>query len=158
MQAQSLCWKDPLEEEMATHSSILAWEIPWTEEPAGLQFMGSQKSQTWLRDWTNAFEMWLELWKFPNFFSFQKYIYFDKWGTPISPDLWLNCHNNEMILAFQFSSVQSLSHVRPLWPHESQHARPPCPSPTLGVHSDSHPSSQWCHPAISSSVVPFSGL
>ena len=40
-----------------------------------------------------------------------------------------------------------------LWPHESQHARPPCPSPTPGVHSDSRPSSQWCHPA---SVVPFS--
>ena len=40
-----------------------------------------------------------------------------------------------------------------LWPHESQHARPPCPSPTPGVHSDSRPSSQWCHPAISSSVV-----
>ena len=43
-----------------------------------------------------------------------------------------------------------------LWPHESQHARPPCPSPTPGVHSDSRPSSQWCHPAISSSVIPFS--
>ena len=43
-----------------------------------------------------------------------------------------------------------------LWPHESQHTRPPCPSPTPGVHSDSHPSSQRCHPAISSSVVPFS--
>ena len=43
-----------------------------------------------------------------------------------------------------------------LRPHESQHARPPCPSPTPGVHSDSCPSSQWCHPAISSSVVPFS--
>ena len=42
-----------------------------------------------------------------------------------------------------------------LQPHESQHARPPCPSPTPGVHSNSHPSSQWCHPAISSSVVPF---
>ena len=42
-----------------------------------------------------------------------------------------------------------------LRPHESQHARPPCPSPTPGVHSDSSPSSQWCHPAISSSVVPF---
>ena len=40
--------------------------------------------------------------------------------------------------------------------HESQHARPPCPSPTPGVHSDSCPSSQWWHPAISSSVVPFS--
>ena len=43
-----------------------------------------------------------------------------------------------------------------LWPHESQHARPPCPSGTPGVHSDSRPSSQWCHPAISFSVVPFS--
>ena len=41
-------------------------------------------------------------------------------------------------------------------PHELQHARPPCPSPAPGVHSDSCPSSQWCHPAISSSVVPFS--
>ena len=40
-------------------------------------------------------------------------------------------------------------------PHESQHTRPPCPSPTPGVHSDSRPSSLWCHPAISSSVVPF---
>ena len=43
-----------------------------------------------------------------------------------------------------------------LWPHELQHARPPCPSPTPRVHSDSHPLSPWCHPAISSSVVPFS--
>ena len=43
-----------------------------------------------------------------------------------------------------------------LQPHESQHARPPCPSPTPGVHWDSRPLSQWCHPAISSSVVPFS--
>ena len=40
-------------------------------------------------------------------------------------------------------------------PHESQRARPPCPSPTPGVHSDSGPLSQWCHPAISSSIVPF---
>ena len=53
----------------------------------------------------------------------------------------------------QFSrSVMSDS----LRPHESQHARPPCPSPTPRVHSDPCPSSQWCHPAISSSVVPFS--
>ena len=43
-----------------------------------------------------------------------------------------------------------------LRPHESQHARPPCPSSTPRVHSDSSPLSQWCHPAISSSVVPFS--
>ena len=39
-----LCWKDPLEKEMTTHSSILAWEIPWTGEPGGLQSMGSQES------------------------------------------------------------------------------------------------------------------
>src|SRR5574337_1964668 len=43
-----------------------------------------------------------------------------------------------------------------LRPLESQHTRPPCPSPTPGVHSDSRPSSQLCHPTISSSVVPFS--
>ena len=61
-------------------------------------------------------------------------------------------------LKIQFSSVQfSCSVVSDLLrPHELQHARPPCPSPTLGVHSDSRPSSWWCHPAISSSVVPFS--
>ena len=57
-----------------------------------------------------------------------------------------------------FSSVQfSLSVVSDsLRPHESQHARPPCPSPTPGVYSNSCPSSRWCHPAISSSVIPFS--
>ena len=43
-----------------------------------------------------------------------------------------------------------------LRPHESQHARPPCPSPTLGVHPNSCPLSPWCHPTISSSAVPFS--
>ena len=43
-----------------------------------------------------------------------------------------------------------------LWPRELQHARPPCPSPSPGVYSDSRPSSPWCHPAISCSVVPFS--
>ena len=43
-----------------------------------------------------------------------------------------------------------------LQPHELQHARPPCPSPTPEVYSNSYPSSRWCHPAISSSVIPFS--
>ena len=57
-----------------------------------------------------------------------------------------------------FSSVQFTHSVvsESLWPHESQHARPLCPSPTPAVHSDSCPLSQWCHPAISSSVIPFS--
>ena len=58
-----------------------------------------------------------------------------------------------IINSVQFSrSVVSDS----LRPHELQHARPPCPSPTPRVHSKSCPSSRWCHPAISSSVVPFS--
>ena len=53
----------------------------------------------------------------------------------------------------QFShSVMSDS----LWPHGLQHTRPPCPSPTTGVHPNPCPLSRWCHPAISSSVVPFS--
>ena len=43
MQVQSLGWEDPLEEEVATHSSILAWKIPWMEEPCRLQSMGSQR-------------------------------------------------------------------------------------------------------------------
>ena len=46
IRVRSLGWEDPLEEEMATHSSILAWRIPWTEEPAGLQSMGSQELDT----------------------------------------------------------------------------------------------------------------
>ena len=56
----------------------------------------------------------------------------------------------------QFSSAQSLSHVRLFATHESQHARPPCLSPYPRVHSDSCPSSPWCHSTISSLVVPFS--
>ena len=66
--------------------------------------------------------------------------------------------SKELRTAPQFSSIQFSCSVESdsLQPHELQHARPPCPSPTPGVHADSRPSSQWCHPAISSSVVPFS--
>ena len=61
--------------------------------------------------------------------------------------------NKVQISSVQFShSVVSNS----LGPHESQHARPPCPSPTPGVYPNSCPSSRWCHSAISSSVIPFS--
>ena len=64
---------------------------------------------------------------------------------------------NKCLLVKLFSVQFSCSVVSDsLWPHESQHTRPPCPSPTPGVHSDSSPSSPWCHLAISSSVVPFS--
>ena len=58
----------------------------------------------------------------------------------------------------QFSSVQSLSHLRlfATSPHEPQHSRPPCPSPTPGVYPNPCPLIRWCHPIISSSVIPFS--
>ena len=66
------------------------------------------------------------------------------------------CNSNDLsrtMLSVQFSSSVMSDSLRP---HELQHTRPPCPSPTPGVHSDSRPSSWWCHPAISSFVVPFS--
>ena len=71
----------------------------------------------------------------------------------IKIDIWFHKTSAVPECLSQFSlSVMSDS----LQPHESQHSRPPCPTPTPRVYSDSCPSSQWCHPAISSSVVPFS--
>ena len=61
-----------------------------------------------------------------------------------------------LLVSFRSDQISHSVVCNSLWPHESQHAWPPCPSPTPGAHSDSCPSSQWCHPAISSSVVPFS--
>ena len=64
---------------------------------------------------------------------------------------WLR--NAKLFSSVQFShSVVSNS----LWPHEPQHTRPPCPTPTPGVHPNPCPSSWWCHSTISSSVIPFS--
>ena len=68
-----------------------------------------------------------------------------------SVSLLLSCIQGYHSVQFSRSVVSD-----PLRPHELRHARPPCPSPTAGVHSDSCPLSPWCHPAISSSVVPFS--
>ena len=67
----------------------------------------------------------------------------------------------QMVLLLVYRNISSVQFSRSvvsdsLWPHESQHARPPCPSPTPRVYSNSCPSSQWCHPAISSSVFPLS--
>ena len=66
--------------------------------------------------------------------------------------------DSPLVFIVPFSSVQFSHSIASdsLRPCESQHARPPCPSPTPRVHSNSWPSSRWCHPAISSSVVPFS--
>ena len=65
-------------------------------------------------------------------------------------------HCSFLYISFRSDKISRSVVSDSLRPHESQHARPPCPSPTPGVHWDSHPSSQRCHPAISSSVIPFS--
>ena len=65
----------------------------------------------------------------------------------------ITCFN---VALFQLSSVQSLSRIQLHGPHQPQHARPPCPSLTPGVYSNSCPLSQWYHPTISSSVISFS--
>ena len=74
-------------------------------------------------------------------------------------ETWEVYENTSLNLVIQGQSVSQFSHSvgsYSLRPHESQHARPPCPSPTPRVYPNSRPSSRWCHPAISSSVVPFS--
>ena len=113
-----------MEKEMATHSSVLAWRIPGTGEPRGLLSMGSHRVG---HDWSDL--------------------------AAAAAAVHSNSIQRLVIIAFffiQFSSVQFSHSVvfDSLWPHESQHARPPCPSPSPRVHSDSRPSSRCCHPAL----------
>ena len=108
---------------MATHPSILAWEIPWAEEPD--------------RFWQRVGQDWV-------LNNDKGYIHVDKGEKE-----WVFCP-----FSVQFSLVaQSCLTLRP---HGLQHARPPCPSPTPGVYSNSCPLSRWCHPTISPSVIPSS--
>ena len=85
-----------------------------------------------------------------------------RWCHPTisSSDAWNRYyyypHSTDKESEPQFSSFSRSVVYKSLWPHEPQHARPPRPSPTLGVHPNPCPSSWWCHPTISSSVVPFS--
>ena len=82
----------------------------------------------------------------------------EEWGLPKTKGPAVRGSPKWLKAGCIFQSVQFSHSVvsDSLWPHELQHARPPCPSPTPRVHSNSHPWSQWCQPAISSSVVPFS--
>ena len=90
------------------------------------------------------------VWKYKKTSNSQSNLEKEEWNWRNQP-AWLQA-------ILQFSSVQFGHSVMSdsLRPHELQHTRPPCPSPTPGLHSNSCPSSQWRHPAISSSVVPFS--
>ena len=80
------------------------------------------------------------------------------WYSHLSEFSTVYCDPHSQCIYVCPSSVQFSRSVvsNSLWPHESQHTRPPCPSPTPGVHSNSRPLSRRCHPAISSSVILFS--
>jgi len=165
---------------MATHSSVLAWRIPGMGEPGGLP---SEVSQSWtrLKRLSNAAS---NVYNFFIYFKEKSWMLFKTALKIALKSIVLNrmCKWKHVCIFYEklpwgifFNKVtlkfkqqkkikyisQSVQFSRSvvsdfLWPHELQHARPPCPSPTSRVHSDSCPSSQWCHPGISSSVVPFS--
>ena len=149
------------EKEMAPHSSTLAWKIPWMEEPGELQSMGSLRVR---HNWVTSLSLftfmhWRRKWQPTPVFLPGESQGRGAWWAAIYgiAQSWTRLKrlssSSSSIASVQFScSVVSDS----LWPHESQHTWPPCPSPTPGVHSNSSPSSRWCHPAITSSVVPFS--
>ena len=186
---QSLGWEDPREKEMATHSSILVWKIPWTEEPARLQSMGSQRVG---HDWVTS------LFTFTVLHS-QQLVESENAELLIQPTVKLHadfrpCSESAPITLFHCSRVNCtllttmqpgtmpLENLYPVKPdtyityqpglpvqfspstqsypifatQELQHARLPCPSPTPGVHPNRCPATWWCHPAVLSSVVPFS--
>ena len=83
--------------------------------------------------------------------SFNRFLHLRKSWILFFPPRLIMINTGKVSVQFSRSVVSNS-----LRPHVSQHARPPCPSPTPGVHSDSCPLSRWCHPAISSSVVPLS--
>ena len=106
-------------------------------------------------------KVWAPSSKSPEFEFWIFCLYSEIWGKLLNSTMRIDktIHIKYSLLIHSiFSSVQFSRSVvsDSLWPHESQHARPPCLSPPPGVHSDSRPSSPWCHPAISSSVIPFS--
>ena len=144
------------------HSSILAWKIPWTEGPGGLQSMGLQRVGT-TKQLTHTHTQGNQ--RHMHFSQWRQYInnlwsWFGQWvgemGEMLVQGYKVSIIQDEYVLGVecmvQFSRSVMSNCLRP---QRLQHARPPCPSPTPGVYSDSCPLSQGCHPTISSSVVPF---
>ena len=156
---------------MAPHSGTLAWKIPWMEEPGRLQSMGSLRVR---HNWATSLSLftsmhWRRKWQpTPVFLPGES----QGRGSLVGCRLWVAqsrtqlkrlSNSSSKLLSFRtcymlFSSLQfSCSVVSDsLRPHEPQHPRPPCPSPTPRVHPNPCPLCRWCLPTITSSVVLFS--
>ena len=161
---------------MAIYSSILAWKIRWTEEPGGLKSMGFQRVRHDLAT-KHAYSGLYKHMEWSTIYLLccnKENVDFEVWGLErlslSSSDLWFLATITSLSLSFlpatltlpyfecqMFNSVQFSHSVMSdsLKPHGLQHTRLPCPSPTAGACSNSCPLSRWCHPTISSSVVPF---
>ena len=132
----------------------------WTGRPDMLQFIGVAKSQTSeLLNWTElnwTYKIYVCIWVYVRVYKINK-----QTTTTTKNVKWLIIpvsYNSNGEKLNPNSSVQ-FSHSlasNSFWSHESQHSRLPCPSPAPEIYSNSCPSSWWCHPAISSSVVSFS--
>ena len=147
---RSLGWDDPLEKGTATHSSILAWRTPWTTVGLKLnihktKIMASGAITSWQIDGETMETVTDFILGAPKSLQMVTAAIKLKDTCSLEEKLWS--------ASVQFScSVMSNS----LWPHGLQQARPPCLSLTPGACLNSCSLSRWCHPAISSSVVPFS--
>ena len=155
---------------MATHSSILAWRIPRTEEPGRLAVYRVAQCWTWLKWLSSSSSNPLQYSDLDNSMDCTCTVHVVTKSRTWLSDFHFHKYQRNTIrhtrkslgiftfytICFQFNSVQSLSRV---WLFETPWTtarQPPCPSATPGVHPNSCVSSQWCHPAISSSVIPFS--
>ena len=143
---------------MATPSSTLAWKIPWMEEPGGLPSLGLHRVG---HDWSHlaaAAAAWIVVWRWCSHGVYSgEPSSWVSWGSRV-PACRQAQESTQFLASHLFSSVQFSRSVvsDSLRPHEPQHTRPLCPSPTPGVHPNPCPLSRWCHPTISSSVVSFS--
>ena len=168
-QVQSLAWQDPLKKKMVTHASILDWRIPMDRRAWWATVRGITKSWAWLS--SSHFPVL-------SHFTVLSWFLLCSWSESAicvhgPPLFWISfhlghhralsrvpCSIKQVLISnlfYKYSARFSRSVVSDsLRSHGLEHARPPCPSPTPGVYSNSCASSRWCHPTITSSVVPFS--